>query len=121
MFKLKHYMKKSTIIRKLSLLILMYSCSVSTNDISSSEENKFFFKMKHKFTEINNENYQILIPKKLNTEGKAIVKIKDKTKGNFKKELNQNEYFRIQLILNSDNNLSEENKKSIIKILNLNS
>ncbi len=99
----------------------MYSCSVSTKDISSSEENGFFFKMKHKFTEINYENYQILIPKKLNNEGKAIVKIKDKTKGYIEKELNQDEHSRIQLILNSDNNLSEENKKSILKILNLNS
>ncbi|PWN59012.1 hypothetical protein C1634_020595 [Chryseobacterium viscerum] len=99
----------------------MYSCSVSTKDISSSEENGFFFKMKHKFTEINYENYQILIPKKLNTEEKAIVKIKDKTKRNSEKELNQDEHLRIQLILKSDNNLYEENEKSIIKILNLDS
>ncbi|MCW0486374.1 hypothetical protein, partial [Riemerella anatipestifer] len=69
---------------------------------------------------LNDENYQILIPKKSNDKGKFIVKIKSKNGEQNEKEINKEEYSKIQEILKSSDNLSSESKEEIRKILNIN-
>src|SRR5690606_24881339 len=103
------------------LLIFTSSCTVSTKNVNNNGETGFFFKTKSKYVKINDENYTISIPKKANDEGKSVVKIKPKNGKTIEKELSQDEYSEIQEILKSNKNLSNENKKSIQKILNLNS
>ena len=104
----------------LPLLLFILSCSVSTKNLNSNQETGFFFKTKSKYLKVSDENYQISIPKKANDNKELIVEIKPKGEKQIQKEISQDEYFKIQQILKSNINLTNENKKSIQEILKLN-
>jgi hypothetical protein len=116
---MKQEMSKLSLIPVLFALILNYSCSVSTKNLDSKEENGFYFNIKSKYTTVNDANYQISIPSKLNDEGKGIVKIKDRNGEKVEREINKEVFSQVQSILNSNDVVSKE--KSIQKILNLES
>lgn len=112
-------MKKVLTILTLPIIFFTLSCSISTKNLKDREPG-FFFERKS-IDYINYQNYQVLIPKKVDVNEKVTIKIKPENGRKIKKEITQDEYFSIQEILKSNNKLTDENKKTIQDILNLNS
>ncbi|MDY3345077.1 hypothetical protein PG326_05465 [Riemerella anatipestifer] len=113
-------MKTLVTITSIFLLLFLFSCKISTKNINNDGKTGFFFRTKSEYLELKDENYQILIPKKSNDKGKFIVKIKSKNGEEKEKEINKEEYSKIQEIFKSSDNLSSESKTEIRKILSIN-